>query len=241
MRSFIFFISMLMLLSSCNLTDYLAPGETTTERRALLNDQFNHIDVEGLFDVRLVPDTVVFVEVSCPKNLQHLIKVELDSNILHLENGITARAISGYDWVKIDVHFKKLSTIYVYQPANIKSADTIRGDQLVVVGWTRMLECDIMVDVDNLIIDGERRGLSTFCFSGNATNCTIGVYKASTFLAEDLHVKNCDIITASVADVYLNVSDKLDAEIRSGGNIYYHGKPATSRSGNGSGQLLPLD
>lgn len=228
------------LLSSCNLTDYIDAGDRIIQRRNIASDVVN-IDIDGLFSVTLVQDSVSFVDVNCPSNLQHLVDVVVDEQKLVLNNNISDRFLAGYDKVGLEIHLPNLNTINIISPSSICTQGVFSASTLHVVCSALFADCSLNIDAEHLYLSISDRAYATFNFEGSANTFNLSVYRMCSVSAINLETNKCQIRHCGLDDVYLNVNTELDAEIGLSGNIYYRGNPVITKTGNGSGQIISVE
>lgn len=226
-------------LQGCNLFDYIDAGDTITEKRPI-SSLFSAIEINGMFSVTLVHDSVSYVDVTCPSNLQHLIDVDVANGVLKLGNNIEYRYLSGYNMVDLEIHYKEIGRMAVNSPANISTSNPIEASSLQITCGTLFFECEIAVAVGELRIYTNRRGYATFNLKGSANTFVLDVYRMNSVWANDLEVENCRIMHDGMEDVYLNVQNLLNADICFDGNVYYYGNPQVVRTGDGKGKAIQI-
>lgn len=241
MRAYKFIlVAFIGLLNSCNLIDYIDTEDEITERRSIASDVVS-IDINGLFSITLVQDSLSFVDVICPNNLQHLVDVTVDEQKLVLVNNISARFLTGYDRVGLEIHLPNVNAININEPSSLCTDGIFATSSLHIVCSALYADCNMNIDVDYFNLSTNYKSYATFYFEGSASVSDLLVYRMCRVSAFDLETNQCHIQQYSLDNVYLNVNDELDAEIVLSGNIYYKGNPVITRTGNGSGQIISVE
>ena len=238
-KIFFFLLTVLsaVLNFSCkkeNLFDCLkSTGDVTTERRSI--SPFTEVEVHDNVNVIFVQDSETFIEVNAGENLLPLIKTELQSGTLKIENRNTCSWVRDYGIpINVYVHIPLLKKVLTYGSGKISSSNTLQCGTLE--GNSRGTG-DIELDVNAFEIYC-KQAIADIIFTGSADYLFIFNTSSGFSLCSGLSVNRATVINLGPGNSYVNACDKLDVEIKSSGNIYYSGNPVLNSDITGSGQLI---
>lgn len=123
---------------------------------------------------------------------------------------------------------KNIKHIIINAPCKLKSNDTIYFNNLNITINSRggYAETDINLMGNKLQYYAfGKANQSLNRLSGEVKELRTTIEGAAKLYGNDLKTDKINISQKSLSDVYLNVSNNLDAKIYSSGNIYYIGKP----------------
>ena len=204
-------------------------GKITTKTRALSG--YDKIDVEGSFDVTLIPGSTESVVIETDDNLQKNVLTTVKGRKLVLE-------LSG-NWNK----YTKLKAIITYK--SLKSLES--GGSCKILQTAKSKHTDFSLDVSgsgtvnlnleatNFKIDGS--GSADVILSGFVNNLDVDLSGSMTMDAFKLSTNKCRVEISGSGDAKVNVANELDAEISGSGEIKYKGNPSKVKkeiSGSGS-------
>jgi hypothetical protein len=230
------------LFSGCTEDDFCncfkRTGSTVTEVRSA--EAFKRIELYNNIDLEIVPDTFHKIEVTCGENLVDGISTDVVNGQLVIRNNNKCnwmRDLNNRFVVKVTV--KKLEFILSQGSGDIRTLDTIRTSPFLIESYNGTGTYSFLFNSQKVELklhsgpaDIKGYGFVQDLFIFSAANGYIHT--------EQLVSKECTVITKSTGDVKVNVIDKLDAEIGYSGDVLYGGSPIITRTGTGSGQLLPL-
>jgi hypothetical protein len=94
-----------------------------------------------------------------------------------------------------------------------------------LVDWGKFTDLDVCLDVNTFYIAVSSDDYGIYKLRGKANYGDFTARGSIFVYAGDMEIKNCNVYTKSIGDFYLNVSEKLTANLVSTGNIYYKGNP----------------
>ena len=207
-------------------------GNTTTDTRIL--PPFNKIHVNDNVNVILAqgPQNV---KIEGGNNLISLIKTEVQDGILTIDNDNKCNWARSYADINVYVTLPTLRFLWHFGTGLVKSNDTLTCDTLDI--WAHQTG-----DV-NLIINANTAFLNMHTTSDLTLHgkcAVVGIYHSGEgFLhCEDLQSDYMWTSTTASGDEYLNGKVEVDARINWVGNVFYYGNPVTTRTGDGSGNLI---
>src|SRR5664279_3594772 len=102
LKRHIIYIVSLLLIVSCNKALFNA-GDTVTQE-IKIEGQFSFIDIENIFDITLINDTVNKVLVTCGENLQPYVSIKVKDGILYFDHSVKENWSRTYQKIKLEVH-----------------------------------------------------------------------------------------------------------------------------------------
>jgi len=238
----IWLIGLLLITVSCEKIIFSDFGPL--QQREITYDYFSGISIYNTFDVELKSDSVFSIELECYSEYVDNIKIELDSNILKISDNNGIKWMTGYPRPKIKIAFPGLDDkIYLEYPVNMISIDTLNLPRLVLISRGKTGDFDLILNVNyfQAVTGSDNHG--TYTFKGNAKHAYLWPRGSSRFEASDLLTKTCLIKSNSISDCWVNVSESLEAELNTMGNIYFSGNPdeIVILEESGSGRLISVD
>jgi hypothetical protein len=200
-------------------------------------ENFHRIDLYDNIDVVLKQDTTESITVNAPQNIEPSIEATFENGTLTLRNGTNCKWLRNpSENITVFVGVKSLDYINYSGSGNITSANTIQTERLSLYSATGAGNVEISLNAKQLNATIEYES-ADFIFHGSADLCYCYVNSRATLNIEDLAVKNLNIGYASVRNITVNASDRIDALIYHTGNIYYKGNPAVFTTYYSSGRL----
>ncbi len=193
---------------------------------------FNNINIQGVFNVQLVPGKDLPVELITDENLQELIVVEVRKNTLHVRT--TKEAI--YNPTKMELHipYSELEKITIGGACKLGSETAVVSDNL-------MFEVSGAADIDLILQVQSLRtrvsGAANISLEGTADKHSANLSGASNMRAENLITKDTQINLSGAGSAHVYASESFDASLSGVGTIRYSGDPVKkniSKSGIGS-------
>ncbi len=201
---------------------------------------FNCIELKDKMDLYVAQGSEFEVRIEAGKNLQSLIKTELDGETLRVFNNNRCNWVRGYD-EKIKVYITAPYFKYLLNSGigNIESINTITQD---LITFRTGSSGDIILNVNTGTIRASAHGNGDIYLSGT-TNSLENDYTGTNFLyASDLQVANYVYLhSVSIGKAYVNAPQNglMDVVIDQSGNVYYSGNPKTvNLTKNSTGDLI---
>lgn len=186
----------------------------------------NFIEIRGSagLDVYLTQGDENKIVVETDENLQQYITTDIKNGKLHVT---TSRDIGRSKAKKVYVTFKRLNTIESSSGADVIGNSVIKSQNLSL-RTSSGAELKVEVFSQELFIKSSSG--SEVEVSGKASILKADASSGSEIDAEKLFVAFCNAEASSGAEVTVNVKDKLDTNVSSGGSINYHGNPTAINS-----------
>ncbi|RPH33525.1 MAG: hypothetical protein EHM93_04385 [Bacteroidales bacterium] len=215
---------LLLSLYSCKKEGLFNAGETVS-REVPLADIINNIEIQAMFDITLVQDTINKAIVVCGENLQHNIDIYIKDEILYLQSSVKYNWSRSYKKVELELHLISIPAINVRNPVYITTRDTFKTNEFYLIDWEQFTELDITLDVNNCAIAVSSENFGHYTIKGKAKSATFNDWGSAFIDAKGMQVKNCIVSQKSIGDVYVYVTDELRVSFKSTGRVFYYGDP----------------
>ena len=213
-------------------------GTIKTETRSL--EPFRTLRIFDNLEVTVVEDSVHYVEVTAGKNLLPDIETEVKNGELSVRNINKCNWVRSYDKpFKVRVHVKELRDVFHDGDATLSSENRFPSNTLFL-HVTGAGDTDLELKTESIWLDmyelGEVR------LRGNNKQLTAYILSMGSLKAEELQNEEANLKLTDQGQGFLQVSERLTAEINGPGNVYYRGtNPKIQTFGNGSGQVIKLE
>ena len=215
-------------------TTSLLAAQTSDGRQTRQITGFHGVSVSSGIDLYLTQKNVeeVFVEAESE---------DLEKIVTKVEDGILKIYIKDKSWWgigwnnrprKVFVSFKNLDKLQASAGSDVRAESVLKLDKL---------DCDVSSGSDvkleleaNEVRVGSSSG-SDITLKGKATTIHADASSGSDINAGELETKKCKASVSSGSDIRVNVSEELDADASSGGDITYSGNPKTKNINKSSG------
>ncbi|MBK9149286.1 MAG: DUF2807 domain-containing protein [Flavobacteriales bacterium] len=233
---------LLIVLAGCQREQWddcvTSTGSNQVEERAV--PAFSSVEIEDRVDLVFEARATGSVAVEGGANLIGQVVTDVKDGTLSIRNDMRCRWVRSFK-PRITVHVpaEGICRITLRGTGDISCADTLRCDYLLVEQWGAEGSVDLKVDVDRLDIalhTGAGDALITgACNEANLYSGIMAPIDASGLRASTVRVNN-----SSVADIRCWAVNELEAQVRSAGDVFYKGDPASVQSViTGSGRLIP--
>ncbi len=179
------------------------------------------------------------------KNTEEVV-VEADSDdlnkiITEVEGGILKIYIKEKSWFnlnwnnkprKVYVSFKTMDKLEASAGSDVNSESMLNLDKLKL-GASSGSDVKLELELDNLRVESSSG--SDISLRGKANVIEVSASSGSDIDAGDLQSKKCTASVSSGSDIKVNVSEELNADASSGGDIVYTGNPKTKDINESSG------
>jgi hypothetical protein len=184
-------------------------GKRVTQKREVA--AFTSINTQGAFNIEVVCQKPVALELEADDNIVPLVSTEVSNNILYV---------------------KGLQDFSVSEPIALKiSVPNLDG--LSVAGAGTM---DIS-DLKNDKFEIDSSGAPTIKVSGNTKVVDIDTSGAAKIDTHKLHAAKAVVDSKGVSKVDLAASDQLDVKISGPSHVTYIGDPVVNKTVNGPGKV----
>jgi hypothetical protein len=202
-------------------------GNVTKETRKV--ESFDGIKASAGINVFLFQGDEEKVVVEADENLHDCIKTEVKGSTLHC-------------YIDCNIHFSKKMNVYVnykmLNKINASSGSDVSGETLLK---TELLNidvssgADVKIEVDARTLYCDVSSGSDALIKGKAEHFQGSASSGADIKANELTVKTCDVSASSAGDIRITVTDRINANASSGGNITYYGNPEKESIDESSG------
>ena len=215
-----------LILSACNLnitTGENGNGKVVTQEREVTSD-FTEVRGSAGLDVYLTQGDENKIVVEADENLLQYIETDIEGGKLHVT---TSENIGRSKAKKVYVTFKELNTVEASSGADVTGNSVIKSQNLNLKSSSGA-ELEVEVFAQELIAKSSSG--ADLKVSGKASSLNADASSGSELDAKELLVLNCNAEASSGAEVTVNVQDKLETHVSSGGEINYYGNPVSVNS-----------
>ena len=220
-------IPLLLLLfchTSCNKA-FLDAGDTIT-KEIRIDSTFSSINIENIFDITLVNDTVNKVLVTCGENLQSFVSIKVKEGALYFDHSMKQKWSRSYEKIKLEVHLTFGHTINIHEPISLKTKGIFTCNNFTIVDWGKVSEVDVNLDVNFCGIYMSNDNFGYYKIKGKTRTADFWALGSAYVIADSLVTQNCRVWQHGLADVYVNVTGWLIVSLEFTGNVYYTGNPS---------------
>lgn len=215
-----------LILSSCNINinnGEKGNGNVVTQKRDVTED-FAEVRGSAGLDVYLTQGNENKIVVEADENLLEYISTDIKNGKLHVT---TSSNIGRSKAKKVYITFKELNNIEASSGADVIGNSVIKSKNLSLRSSSG---ADLKVEIFSKELVIKSSSGSEVIVSGKATSLKADASSGSEIDAEKLLVVNCYADASSGAEVTVNVKDKLETHVSSGGNVKYYGNPISVNS-----------
>lgn len=234
MKKIYFLVTLLFpLLLSCHtnagnwLKSVSGNGHVTKVNRPV--ESFDGIKASSGINVYLFQGDEEKVVVESDDNILDCIKTEVKGSTLHC-------------YIDCNIHFSSKMNVYVnYKMLNkidASSGSDVFGETVIKTGTLNIgvsSGADVKVDVDAEKVYCEVSSGSDATITGKASHFQGNASSGADIKAEDMKVATCDVSASSAGDIRITVTESIEANASSGGDITYFGNPEREHIDESSG------
>jgi hypothetical protein len=224
--NFITAIGAALILSSCNLninTGENGNGKVVTEERNVTED-FTEVRGSAGLDVYLTQGNENKIVIEADENLLQYIETDIEDGKLHVT---TSENIGRSKAKKVYVTYKELTNIEASSGADVTGNSVIKSQNLSLKSSSG---ADLKVEVFAQKLIAKTSSGADIEVSGKASSLDADASSGSEIDAKKLLVINCNAEVSSGAEITINVQERLETEVSSGGDINYYGNPVSVNS-----------
>ena len=224
--NFITAIGVALLFTSCNFninTGKNGNGNVVTEDRTVSGD-FTEVRGSSGLDVYLSQGEENKIVVEADENLMQYIETDIENGKLIVT---TSHNIGHSESKKVYVTYKQLNSIEASSGADVIGNSVIKSENLSLKSSSG---AELKVEVFSKDLTAKTSSGSDMEISGKASSLNADASSGSELDAKELLVINCNAEASSGAGITVNVKEKLETHVGSGGNIDYYGNPISVNS-----------
>jgi hypothetical protein len=204
---------------------------------------FHTIDINGIFDVYLIQDTISFVRFEGEERLMKRTTAEVKDSVLILENPHKGEWLRPHEkTMAVYVHVKSLKLINANQAGGIHSVNELTGYEIGLIVKTQMLVADLKLGCHVFYYWNSPNG-ANLTLNGQVDQLKIWNAGLGNVHAENLVSRYVLAENNSQNNTFVRATEQLDYSLTSVGNIYYYGSPTNlqDKGSTGSGKLIKAD
>jgi hypothetical protein len=240
MRGKIFlFIVLVLTLQSCKKNALFYAGDDAMEIVEI--DSFEKIEIEDVFDIVLVSDSVDYVCIRCGENLMPNIEIKQEGKLIYLYNHNKYHWSREYKRVNLEIHSTQLKTIIIREPISLCTKDTFVAESIGITDWSKISIVDMTVDVGHINLGVSSDNTGEYTIKGKTNSCYFRAWGSCFYIADQLKANTCTVRHDGIGDVVVNVKDNLSVQLNTYGNVYYKGNPEINLKRSSSGSLIKIE
>jgi hypothetical protein len=200
---------------------------------------FNYILVQDNIDINLIHQSGQTATIEAGKNVINNINLRNTGDTLLITNSNTCNWVRNAQPVTVSLHIQQENLTIIHRGyGEITSHGLLPIPGLNIYSLDAGGNIQLQVLSDALTVYSNSHALITV--TGQAYNTYMWMNQGiGKICAEDLQVKNCNVINGGSNEIRVYPVDLLDVEIVENGNVAYYHEPARIKSKiKGSGKLI---
>jgi hypothetical protein len=226
--------SLALLLGTTSCLDEMfveGNGILRTEDRAATG--FSQVASSGDFKVTVMPGINYSVEVTAESNLQSYIETDVVGSTLKIRTrGLYS--LREHRDIEIFITTPVLNGVSISGSGMIKTGSFVSDDFRIAISGSGDIDTNVSADQ----IKANVSGSGTVFLTGDVFESEFVISGSGKIRAYDLIQDHCKGTISGSGDMYVNVSETLNASISGSGRIYYVNYPEVHTSISGSGKVI---
>jgi hypothetical protein len=236
----IFMVAMLVFLTATSCVRIVGlrltgSGNVVTEEREISG--VKSVSISAGMNLFITQGSIEKLKIEAEDNIISHITTEVKNGKLYIEFENIVFGITNIKPINIYLTIKDLKEIRASSGSSVTSESINTGELSIDLGSGASGE--LVVDVKNLTV--EMSSGAQLEISGKTENQKVGLSSAGSYEAEDLESKTAVMDLSSGARAVINVTEKLDVDISSGGSLKYIGSPEIISNISSGGELKSID
>lgn len=224
MRSKVFFLITILLqalfvFQSCEKIDY-ETGNGEIAEHTIETGDFKSVDVKGPFDVEIVQDSGMFVEIETDENLINLVEVRQHGALLLI--GVKDNQQIDPSQLNITIHTGEILKLQIEIDGDLHTKGSLVGHSINIENAS---QGNVSIGVRCERLKFENNGSGVIQMKGLVKNADIANNSTSNIIAKGLFVKNMNLQNNAGANVEVNAFQNLSIENKRNGTVKYTGNP----------------
>ena len=188
---------------------------------------FNTIELNSLFDVVLIEDTLFSVKISGDEDFIRDVKLEVKDTVLSIINLKSNKFLSPKNSkVKLIITSKPLKRVIVNETCNIKTQTPITSNDFGIVLKSKLNIATLELECNTFYYWNNRPCGGKLTLSGKVKDLVIWNTALLAIDAKELTTNNAQIEQGSQGDIEVTVLNKFEYQITNVGNIHLYGNPS---------------
>lgn len=207
-------------------------NEINSEKRSV--EKFSGVSVSSGINLFISQKNFCELTVETSEKLMNKVMTRVESGILkvYMSDFSSINNLFSRTSVNVYVSMNEINRIESSAGADIVSNGLITADKIKLEAGSGS---DIKLEINADEIHISSGSGSDITVWGKANNLYANASAGSDINANDLKVKKCIVSVSSGSDIRVNVSESIDANANSGGDIFYTGNPQKKSINNSSG------
>ncbi len=242
---YILFSVFVLLASGCDKEDAWDIVKTRGDRATLQKDlpDFRAITADNGVNVVLRHGDRNVADLDGWENLMSKVRLSVDADgVLTIEDTNIFNFVRNDD-NKTTVYLTfsgDVTNIILSGNGKITSEDTLKISSLYIFCPEASGDLDLTVNTQNVTVYTERKNAASVTLRGLCTGVGVSCGGYGPVDLSRLKTPTAGVHTWGTANVYVNVSESLDALIYALGDIYYKGNPSVTFTSTGKGRLYKM-
>lgn len=224
--------ALLIGTSSC-VDDIFLEGNGIVETEFRRASGFDAVSSSGDFDVTIVPGDKYSVEITAESNLLSYIETDVVGNTLKIRTR-GMYSLRDHRTIEIYITTPVLNGVALSGSGIIKTGSFLSDDFRVTLSGSG----DIDTQISSETLKANVSGSGSIFIEGDTFESEFVISGSGKIKSYDLEQNVCQATISGSGDMYVNVSEAIDAHISGSGRVYYINYPVVHTSISGSGGVV---
>jgi hypothetical protein len=224
--------ALLIGTSSC-VDDIFLEGNGIVETEFRRASGFDAVSSSGDFDVTIVPGDEYSVEITAESNLLSYIETDVVGNTLKIRTR-GMYSLRDHRTIEIYITTPVLNGVALSGSGIIKTGSFLSDDFRVTLSGSG----DIDTQISSETLKANVSGSGSIFIEGDTFESEFVISGSGKIKSYDLEQNVCQATISGSGDMYVNVSEAIDAHISGSGRVYYINYPVVYTSISGSGGVV---
>lgn len=224
--------ALLIGTSSC-VDDIFLEGNGIVETEFRRASGFDAVSSSGDFDVTIVPGDEYSVEITAESNLLSYIETDVVGNTLKIRTR-GMYSLRDHRTIEIYITTPVLNGVALSGSGIIKTGSFLSDDFRVTLSGSG----DIDTQISSETLKANVSGSGSIFIEGDTFESEFVISGSGKIKSYDLEQNVCQATISGSGDMYVNVSEAIDAHISGSGRVYYINYPVVHTSISGSGGVV---
>ena len=183
-------------------------------------DSFTQLELKGPMRVELIPSDEYKTIITLYGIEQNRLSWKAKGSQLSLQ--LRSGYLDRNSYAEVKVHYKNIEKLSC-EGATITTSDAIVSDKFMLETLGGVNKIQLNVEVEDLQVN--TAGKSDILIIGSARWADLRAILGSRIDCMQMNINDVLAISNQGSEIYVNVLQRLDARVNSGGNVYYLGNP----------------